>query len=174
MKHVNVRPSSIRKVMGLEIRRAVEEDSAAIATVLHEAFVEYESLYTPGGFAATTPSADTIRERFSEGPVWVAAQDGAIVGTVAVVLRGEGLYVRSMAVLPDARGQKVGELLLRVVEGYALEVGAAYMYLSTTPFLDRAIRLYERFGFSRPDERVGDLHGTPLFEMVKKLSRREA
>src|SRR5260370_227302 len=44
------------------------------------------------------------------------------------------------------------------------------MYLSTTPFLDRAIRLYERFGFQRSDEGPLDLFGTPLFTMTKRLN----
>lgn len=72
------------------IRNAGIDESSSIASVLWQAFIEYESLYTPAGFAATTPSADQIRERWNEGPVWVAVQNGDIVGTVAVVPKGSG------------------------------------------------------------------------------------
>ena len=78
------------------------EDVAAIAFVLHESFAEIESFYTPAAFAATTPTAIQIRERWSEGPVWVAIQNGAAVGTVGAVPKSSGLYVRSMAVHPAA------------------------------------------------------------------------
>jgi ribosomal protein S18 acetylase RimI-like enzyme len=44
------------------------------------------------------------------------------------------------------------------------------MLLSTAPFLDRAIRLYERFGFRRTNEGPHDLFGTPLFSMEKVIS----
>jgi ribosomal protein S18 acetylase RimI-like enzyme len=41
------------------------------------------------------------------------------------------------------------------------------LFLSTTPFLDRAISLYERFGFQRNEEGLRELFGTPLFTMEK-------
>ena len=45
------------------------------------------------------------------------------------------------------------------------------MFLSTTPFLESAIRLYEKFGFQRTSDGPLDLFGTPLFTMQKSLSR---
>jgi GNAT superfamily N-acetyltransferase len=154
---------------GTQIRLAELEEAPIIASVLREAFVEYEPLYTSGGLAATTPTGERIRARWQEGAVWVALLDGAIVGTVAAVPSGETLYIRSMAIVPAARGHGIGELLLREVEDYALEHAHNRLLLSTTPFLARAIRLYERFGFERSDEGPHDLFGTPLFTMVKTL-----
>lgn len=143
-------------------------DADSIASVLSESFAEYQPLYTPEGYAATTPSAEQIRARWDEGPVWVAVRAGCVVGTVSAVPRGRELYVRSMAVVPSARGQRAGELLLRRVEEFALAHGHERLTLTTTPFLSRAIRLYERAGFKRSG-RVLDLFGTPLFEMLKDL-----
>ena len=153
----------------IQIRLADLDDASSIASVLREAFVEYEPAYTPEGLAATTPTAERIRARWHEGLVWVALLDGAIVGTVAAVPKGETLYVRSMAILPAARGQGIGELLLREVEAFASAHGHGRLLLSTTPFLARAIRLYERFGFERSNEGPHDLFGTPLFAMVKYI-----
>ncbi|MBC7909661.1 MAG: GNAT family N-acetyltransferase, partial [Pyrinomonadaceae bacterium] len=81
----------------------------------------------------------------------------------------EALYIRGMAALPLARGQGIGELLLKHVESFAREHGHERLTLSTTPFLDRAIRLYERAGFLRSDDGPHDLFGTPLFTMAKVL-----
>jgi ribosomal protein S18 acetylase RimI-like enzyme len=78
-----------------------------------------------------------------------------------------------MAVSPSARGQKIGELLLTHVELFARAQNFRHLLLSTTPFLDRAIRLYERFGFRRCGEGVHDLFGTPLFSMEKTLFKGE-
>jgi GNAT superfamily N-acetyltransferase len=155
----------------MQIRRATHEDAALIASVLLESFIEYRDSYTPEAFAATTPKSDEVRSRMTEGPVWVALFDGAVVGTVAGVARGEDLYVRGMAVLPQGRGRGTGELLLRQVEDYALLRGYERLILSTTPFLHRAIRLYERYGFRCDEEGPHDLLGTPLFTMVKSLRR---
>ena len=65
-----------------------------MSAVLREAFEPYRPLYTPAAFAATTPPADQLRQRWREGPVWVAVRDDRIVGTVAAVPRANALYER--------------------------------------------------------------------------------
>ena len=154
----------------IELRQALLEDAASISLVLYESFVEYRSSYTPEGFAATTPPADEIQRRMIEGPVWVVLRDQVIVGTVSVVPKGESLYIRGMAILPNARGQRIGEALLAHIESFAAARGFKRLFLSTTPFLSGAIRLYERFGFERTSEGPHDLFGTPLFTMEKILN----
>lgn len=153
----------------IQIRTATPADASAIEAVLREAFVEYRASYTAEAFAATTPTGEQIRSRMEEGPVWVAVLGGVVVGTVSVVPRVESLYVRGMAVLPAARGQRLGEALLRQVEEFASAHGYGRLWLSTTPFLARAIQLYERAGFRRSDEGPQELFGTPLFTMEKDL-----
>ena len=137
---------------------------------MFEAFAEYEPLYTPAGFAATAITATQVVSRTAEGPVWVAVLDESIVGTASVIAKGDSLYIRGMAVLPAARGLRIGELLLKHVEQFAVAGNFRRLLLSTTPFLHRAIRLYERFGFRRTNDGPQDLFGTPLFSMEKVLS----
>jgi N-acetylglutamate synthase-like GNAT family acetyltransferase len=140
-----------------------------IASVMRGSFVEYESAYTLEAFAATISTPDGIRKRIEEGPVWIALRDGAVIGTVSVVPKGESLYIRGMAVGPQAREAGVGRALLNCAEEFAVQCGFKSLILSTTPFLSRAIRLYEKYGFVRCDEGPHDLLGTPLFTMVKTL-----
>ena len=153
----------------IQIRTAAPDDAEVIASVLRESFAEYRDSYTLEAFAATTPASEQILSRMGEGPLWVAVRGGVVVGTVSVVPRGESLYVRGMGVLPAARGQKVGEELLKQVEEFAAARGHGRLYLSTTPFLSRAIRLYERAGYVRTDEGPHELCGTPLFTMEKSV-----
>jgi len=150
-------------------RFAAVDECASIARVLYEAFVEYKSLYTPEAFAATTPNADHIRQRWHEGPVWVACQHDQIVGTVAAVAKGQALYIRSMALLPNARGMGIGRALLDQVETFANAGGFRQMFLSTTPFLDNAIRLYAGYGFERSSDGPRALFGTHLVTLEKTL-----
>jgi putative acetyltransferase len=145
------------------------EEASMIASLLRQAFIEYEWLYTPAAFAATTPTASQIEARWSEGPVWVAIQKGNIIGTIAAVPKSSGLYIRSMAVLPAARGQGIAGKLLKEIENFAIDHGYKRLFLSTTPFLHDAIRLYEKFGFVQASEGPYELHGTPLFTMEKFL-----
>ncbi|HKG14444.1 MAG TPA: GNAT family N-acetyltransferase [Pyrinomonadaceae bacterium] len=153
----------------VRIRSAVAEDATAVASVLRESFGEYEHLYTRAGFDATTPARAEVLSRIEEGPVWVASVDDAVVGAVSVVPKGESLYVRGMGIAPAARGRGIGELLLKRVQDFASDRGFKRLFLSTTPFLNRAIRLYERYGFERTDDGPDNLFGTPLFTMEKIL-----
>jgi N-acetylglutamate synthase-like GNAT family acetyltransferase len=155
----------------VQIRRARIKDCSAIAEVLLQAFLEFKYLYTEGGFAATTPGPHQIYARMKEGPVWVAMRKGIVIGTVAAVKKGESAYVRGMAVLPAVRGAGTGRRLLEHVEKWATRGKAARIFLSTTPFLGSAIRLYEKSGFRRIARGPGNLQGTPLFTMEKIIEK---
>lgn len=155
--------------MEIQIRPAEDADTEAIAALMLASFAEYRPLYTPAGFDATAISPREISSRIAEGAVWVAVSGGLICGTVSVVPKEDHLYLRGMAVLPAARGQRIGDLLLTQVEQFARTCNRHRLLLSTTPFLDRAIRLYERFGFRRVATGADDLFGTPLFSMEKTL-----
>jgi GNAT superfamily N-acetyltransferase len=155
----------------LFIRRAGPGDAQAIAGVLLESFLEFKPLYTDDGFAATTPVAEQVVVRMREGPVWVALREGLVLGTVAAIVKGESVYIRGMAVLPAARGLGAGAALLKHVEEWAARESYTRVFLSTTPFLTSAIRLYERFGFRQTYDGHHDLFGTPLFTMEKSLSK---
>jgi GNAT superfamily N-acetyltransferase len=156
----------------ISIRLAQASEAAAIASAIFQSFAEYQAAYTPEAFAATTPTADTIRRRLDEGPMWVACRQGTIVGTVSAVSRGAACYIRSMAILPAARGAGLGRLLFQHVEEFAVAQGHTNLLLSTTPFLTRAIRLYEQAGFRRSEDGPHDLFGTALFTMMKPLRFR--
>lgn len=155
------------------IRLATTDDRIPISSVLRQAFEPYRPLYTDAGFAATALSPEQVQARIAEGPVWVVIRHNLIVGTAAAVVKGPDLYIRGMAVLPSARGLHVGASLLSEIETLARRNGYRRLFLSTTPFLDRAIRLYENFGFQRTPEAPHELFGTPLFTMEKTLVRED-
>lgn len=150
----------------------VPDDAPAIASVLYDSFAEYKSLYTERAFAATTPTPAETLQRISEGPVWVAVKDDTIVGTISALRDGDALYIRGMAILPAERGQRIGESLLHQIECFARARRYERLRLSTTPFLTRAIRLYERVGFQIVSEGNPEFFGTALFTMEKNLVDR--
>jgi putative acetyltransferase len=152
----------------MTIRLAEEHDAEAISATLQAAFAEFETLYTPAAFSATTPTTDQILERFAEGPIWIAEVADTIVGTVATVPQDTDLYIRSMAVRPEARGSGIGAGLLNTVEAFAAAHGYRRLLLNTAPFLLAAVQLYERHGFRYTGERP-DLFGTQLLTMAKDV-----
>jgi ribosomal protein S18 acetylase RimI-like enzyme len=152
----------------MTIRLAEQHDAEAISATLRAAFAEFEALYTPAAFRATTPTADQIAERFAEGPIWIAQLADTIVGTVAAVPQDAELYIRSMAVRPSAQGSGIGARLLNTVEAFAAAHQYRRLLLNTAPFLLAAVQLYERYGFRYTGEQP-DLFGTPLLTMAKDV-----
>src|SRR4029450_11584354 len=153
----------------VRIRRAKESDSAAIELLIRESFREYESAYTLEAFAITTPGKQEIENRIKDWIVGGAVCGRKIVGTVSAHAEGEALYIRSMAVRPTMRGKGIGKLLLTGVENFACSNGYKRLILNTTPFLRRAIRLYNRFGFEFTG-REREWFGTRLGAMAKQLA----
>ncbi|MGB1585556.1 MAG: GNAT family N-acetyltransferase [Thermoplasmatota archaeon] len=142
------------------IRRATPEDAPAIHALKLAAFGPYRERYTPACFDATVLDDGRIQDRMAEGPVWVW-DDGDIQGTVGARRDQRGLYVRGMAVHPDAQGKGIGKALLDACRNYAVDQEIPCMWLSTTLFLDASARLYERYGF-RPSHGPAQLEGTDL------------
>lgn len=153
----------------VHVRRASPNEAATVAMLLRSAFAEVAGLYTPEAMAATLPDAAALRRRMEEGVVWLALVGDEPVGTLSAYTREEGLHLRSLAVHPKARGLGVGSVLLETAERFGRELGQARVFLRTTPFLNHAIALYSRAGFSLHAGAERDLHGVPLFELEKPL-----
>ncbi|MGI8582228.1 MAG: GNAT family N-acetyltransferase [Chitinophagaceae bacterium] len=151
------------------IQNASIADAPCISKVLLDSFIQFKSFYTPEAFAATTVSADEVLKRLKEGNVWVAVKDEHIIGTVAVVKQGNDLYIRGMAVLPEARGLQIGWKFLEHIQQYAVENNFKSLLLSTTPYLPSAIHLYKKFGFEQIGEVDNSFYGTLIFTMKKLL-----
>ncbi len=153
------------------VRLANEADSAAIADVLFAAFSRFEGEYTPESFAIVTPSVDEVATRFVEGPLWVAERDGVGVGTVSVMTEPEGMYIRSMAVHPDAQGLGIGHRLLDAVDEFQRSSEIDRIFLYTTYFVPGAKEMYEKHSFKWVrDTTAEEWYGTPGLEMEKFLS----
>ena len=155
----------------VEIRRAVPGDEETIAALVFEAFVPFRDEYTPDAFVYTAILADKVRERFDEGPMWIAEEDGEAVGTVSGLPEEERFYIRSMAIKPSAQRKGIGQRLLDALEVFARDAGYKKLYLYTTFVLPGAKRLYEKNGFyvlrETPPEEWYDMGG---LEMEKILS----
>jgi N-acetylglutamate synthase-like GNAT family acetyltransferase len=74
----------------------------------------------------------------------VARDDDRLVGAAAVELYGEAALLRSVGVVPDARGAGLGEALVTAAEAVAAEAGALTVYLLT----ETAAAWFPRLGYT--------------------------
>jgi ribosomal protein S18 acetylase RimI-like enzyme len=105
--------------------------------------------------------------------VWVAVSaQGNVVGTIggAVVSSSEG-HLRGMAVPPQWHGRGIAQRLLEAVEKHLLAKGCTRISLDTTEPLLRAMRFYEKNGFTRTGK-ITDFFGMPLIEYAKSFPLR--
>ena len=132
---------------GIEIRSAGPGDEELIGDLIRRAFGQFKEHYTPEAFEYTVATPERIRERFSEGPIYLAFEGDEPVGTVSGMPDLDRFYIRSMAVSPSEQGRGIGQALLDTVVELARDMGFTKLYLYTTFVLPGAKPLYEKNGF---------------------------
>ena len=138
-------PADSEAVVALSLR-AWEPVFDSILATLDSAV--YETFY-PDGWRSHQRAA--VETALAEQDVWVAEQDGAVVGFVSVVLHpDDGLgEVHMVAVDPDRQQHGVGAALTDRAVAWMRESGAKLAMVETgaDPGHGPARRLYERSGF---------------------------
>jgi putative acetyltransferase len=82
------------------------------------------------------------------GFIWMAEADGKIIGSAGLMKEHEGVYeLVKMAVTADYRGKGISRLLIEKCLSKARELGAKKLILFSNHQLQRAIGLYEKYGF---------------------------
>ena len=109
--------------------------------------------------ARTPPTLEQLQDVVSNQTLLVArGDDGRIAGTLTFVLYrvASGVKGRIEDVIVDesARGQGVGEALVREGMRLANEAGVLMLELSSMPYRQSANRLYKRLGFVRKPTNV--------------------
>ncbi|MEJ2030382.1 MAG: GNAT family N-acetyltransferase [Maritimibacter sp.] len=117
----------------------------APSALLAEAQALQDEIYPPEeNFALPTEAlaADDIR--------FFAAREGEeLLGVGAVKLHESYGEVKSMFTAPAGRGKGIAAAILRAIEDIARDEGKAHLRLETGDELEAAVRLYNRFGFTR-------------------------
>ena len=121
-----------------------------------------------------------VAGRAEDAVVLVAVDDGQLVGSVTYVpdesspfaedLRDGEAGIRMLGVDPAAHGRGVGWALVHACVERARADGRRGLFLSSTPVMAAAHRLYERAGFVRTPERDWDpWPGFPLWTFARTL-----
>lgn len=144
------------------MRPIQEEDLPGYVAFLEKLDSETTFLLWEPGERKVNP--DVLRERIrqqdqTDGLRLVAVEDGAIIGFL-VVRRGASRRVSHRAdfvigVLRRGWGRGIGTRMLNALEKWALEQGVWRLELGVMAHNERAIRLYEKFGYVREGVKRG-------------------
>ncbi len=139
----------------VEVRPADLRDPAQ-----ESAYLRMLDAYAEDPMGGGAPLAEAVRKQVVPGllshpttRVWLAWNGaepvGMLVGFVGFsTFRAKPLLnVHDLAVIPEYRGQQIGETLLAAAEAHARENDFCKMTLETQAVNTRARALYKRFGF---------------------------
>ena len=137
----------------LSFRPIRAADDAAVAAIIRAVMAEFGAC--GAGFASNDPEVDCMSKSYAApgAAYFVVESAGRVVGGAGVApLTGGAAGVcelRKMYFLEEARGQRMGERLLRHCLQIARSRGYRVCYLETLSGMDVAQRLYQKVGFRR-------------------------
>ncbi len=105
------------------------------------------------------------------GFIFFAMKDDKVVGTVALMPIGKAgiLELTKMAVLPEERGQKIGQQLLQHCINFGKTQNLEALLLYSNTKLENAIYLYRKFGFKQLDLEKGNPYERADIKMLLSL-----
>ena len=98
----------------IHIRPATEADFEALLQVQQAAFGEYAAVYKVSGW--TRETLDSLREDAREKHIFVAEEEGVVVGSVRFWTVAGVCIIRLLSVNPTHQGRGVGKALIREIE----------------------------------------------------------
>ncbi len=143
-----------------------------------DAFLDLVRAYTDGILAqgsevGATLCAQHLEDELSHierkygpprGRMYIALADGAAAGCAALAPMSDTVCeIKRLYVRPSCRGQRIGQKLVEQIICDARQLGYARMRLDTFPFMKRAIRLYEAYGFRYIDKYNDNPADTAIF-----------
>lgn len=98
------------------------------------------------------------------GRLYLAYYNGEIAGCIGLKnMDKKNCEMKRLYVRPQFRGKNIGKLLVQKIITDAKEIGYSYMLLDTLPFLEKAIHIYEQFGFYTIDCYNNSPMGTSIY-----------
>ncbi len=110
-------------------------------------------IIAPGEIAASYLQCIVDRNEKTQGMIYLASQDGHVIGMIAVRVDGDPdevaphLYISDIVVTESARNQGIGTRLLEQAQDYARKLGLVHLKIGTLPKNLVAYHLYAKFGF---------------------------
>ena len=135
----------------ITIRTIQPSDNPFIAKVIRDTLAEFGANHP--GTVYYDETTDHLSDLFSvKGSTYfIAEEDGVILGGVGIYptegLPEDTCELVKMYLVPSARNKGLGGLLINKSLEYAKEAGYKQVYLESMPELQKALSVYEKFGF---------------------------
>ncbi|MFT3738196.1 MAG: GNAT family N-acetyltransferase [Breznakibacter sp.] len=143
------------------IYRAIEEkDNKPIADLIRTVFREFK--IDKPGTVYTDPTTDNLFELFKtfRSAYWICEEDGQILGGCGVYptngLPDGCAELVKLYLAKESRGKGIGKALIQKSIKSARDFGFRQLYLESFPELGKAVAIYEKIGFKRLGNPLGN------------------
>ena len=145
-------------------RKATTEDIPAIAEIYDDIHAEEEAGRTSVGWIrGVYPTGKTAESAVLRGDLFVAEEDGIIVGTAIINQQQVDVYagaawefpaeesqvmvLHTLVISPGAFGKGYGKAFVKFYEDYALSQGCPFLRMDTNARNLRARAMYQKLGY---------------------------
>jgi predicted N-acetyltransferase YhbS len=146
------------------IRRAGPADAEAVRALTRRAYAKWVPLIGREPVPMTADHARAVRDDVVD----LAIEGDAIVALVHMVLRPDDLLVENLAVLPEAQGRGLGDMLLAHAERFAAAEGRPAVRLYSNVRFEANLRFYAARGYGVESD--VDFPGGIRRNLIKALS----
>ncbi len=158
----------------MQIRKINKVDNLFLAKMIRQVFDEHQA--PQKGTVYSDPTTDNLFDLFQaeKSLLWVAEIDNEIVGCCGI-FPTKGLPEKCAELVKfylsaKARGKGIGKSLMEKSIESARELGYTELYLESLPEFSNAVSIYEKQGFLKLDQPLGESgHTTCNIWMLKKL-----
>jgi putative acetyltransferase len=144
----------------ITIREIIPTDNFEIAFIIRSCLAEFGA--NKPGTVYFDPTTDHLFELFRKpGSIYfIAAEENRLLGGGGI-FPSQGLPAGTcelvkLYLLPNSRGMGLGAALMKRCISAAREMGYKSIYLESMPELNKAVGLYEQFGFTHLDAPLGN------------------
>ena len=160
--------------MPIILRQIQEKDNVPLAELIRSVFREFK--IDKLGTVYDDPTTDNLFKLFQteKSVYWVAEENGKLLGGCGI-FPTNGLPIGcaelvKFYLVPHARGEGIGRLLMQVNNNTAKSLGYKHLYLESFPELEGAVSIYLKQGFEQLDAPLGNSgHHACTIWMVKEL-----
>lgn len=127
----------------MHIRAAQGPDVVALREIVERAY----SIYIERIGRRPAPMDDDYAEKLRDGHVFVADNEGGVVGLIVLLTAQGHLLIDNGAVDPDHQGKGIGRSLMAFAEAYATERRIPELRLYTNAAMTESLALYTRLDY---------------------------
>lgn len=150
--------------MTTDIRLANSNETSAVRDLVRASYAKY--IERIGKEPA--PMLDDYSSLIADGDVWIAMENGEVLGVLVMQPAEDHLFVGNVAVRPDQQGRGLGRTLMAFAEEEAKRNGLQEIRLYTNERMFENLTIYEKLGFEET-ERTLDSGYQRVF-MRKRIS----